>query len=703
MSKRLPLILAALFTTASCVSAEGLYFTEESIGNGNSDKTSEEYASGKSDSVKNSNQNLRKNRQNGKWGFIDEDGNLVIPYEFDFILNFSENLAVVRQGDRWGFIDKVGNFAVPLNFECALSFSEGLAAVEQNGKWGFIDKTGHFVIPCTYEDASSFENGLAFVRQNDERFFVDKYGNHYENKSQALAAFHDKFDMPFSLFVESQLGTLETFLAARSMTLLTPEALQSQVEKEVAQWQQKGEFETTAMWQQRVNEKTRTDKAHEIATRIIDAQNASSKEAREAYRLKYDELAREYCDHYSQKFNFQELRLHPYDADNQTFLIDAGKYGNILLPVPIDEAPAFKKNWESVKKSVDVEFIPFGANVAISSAHFGKYVYDSDTQSSYASVDVDYNFKPIDLSTLNYNFGDLASAETDASVTSPGSKTVTPRTIAPEQRKVSAGSASDIDTNIPDGVGKSPATFAVIIANGEYAHASSVANAANDGRVMEQYLTRTLGIPEKNVTTYINATYGQMASAVSHLEDIASAYGQDKFSVIFFYVGHGLPDDANRESFILPVDVDPRNTDICYPLKKLYSQLGNLGASRVTVMVDACFSGANHGDGMLVPQSMGVKIKPEPAVPSGNMVVLSAAEGDQTAYPYEEKGHGLFTYWLLKKIRDTKGKVTLGELSDYVLDNVRKTSVVENSKLQTPSVAISSSLSNSWRSLPLTK
>ena len=83
----------------------------------------------------------------------------------------------------------------------------------------------------------------------------------------------------------------------------------------------------------------------------------------------------------------------------------------------------------------------------------------------------------------------------------------------------------------------------------------------------------------------------------------------------------------------------------------------------------------------------------------GNLVVLSAASGDETAYPYREKGHGMFTYFLLKKLQETKGAVTLGELSDYVTTNVKRQSVVTNRKSQTPTVIYSESVGMDWRKI----
>lgn len=103
----------------------------------------------------------------------------------------------------------------------------------------------------------------------------------------------------------------------------------------------------------------------------------------------------------------------------------------------------------------------------------------------------------------------------------------------------------------------------------------------------------------------------------------------------------------------------------------------------------------------MLASARGVAIKSKEQAPQGNMVVFSAATGDETAYPYNEKGHGLFTYFLLKKLNDTKGECTLGELGQYVQDNVRQQSVVVNRKSQTPTITPSPSIKDSWKNLKL--
>lgn len=136
------------------------------------------------------------------------------------------------------------------------------------------------------------------------------------------------------------------------------------------------------------------------------------------------------------------------------------------------------------------------------------------------------------------------------------------------------------------------------------------------------------------------------------------------------------------------------------PVSRLYEGLANMKARSVTVFMDACFSGSQRGEGMLA-SARGVAIKAKEAAPQGNMVIFTAASGDETAYPYREKGHGMFTYFLLKKLRDTKGETTLGELGNYIIDNVRQQSLVVNRRGQTPTVSAAESLGETWKDLKL--
>ena len=170
--------------------------------------------------------------------------------------------------------------------------------------------------------------------------------------------------------------------------------------------------------------------------------------------------------------------------------------------------------------------------------------------------------------------------------------------------------------------------------------------------------------------------------------------------VILYYAGHGVPDATGREVYLLPIDSNGKQFRACYSLRDLYRELEELNVNSVMVFMDACFSGAKRDGGMVV-EGRGVAIKPKRVTPRGNMVVFSAASGDETALPYKEKEHGMFTYFLLKKIKETKGDVTLKDLSDYVTSKVSLESVQVNDKLQNPTISISSALNDSWQSIKL--
>lgn len=256
-----------------------------------------------------------------------------------------------------------------------------------------------------------------------------------------------------------------------------------------------------------------------------------------------------------------------------------------------------------------------------------------------------------------------------------------------------------IDLDIPVSPSDNENTFAVIIGNENYTQVAHVPYATNDARIFAEYCKKTLGLPKNNVRKYEDATFGNILVAISDIKNIAKAYNGD-INIIFYYAGHGIPDETTRDAFLLPVDANGQQTEACFPLSRLYRELGELGTKNVTVFLDACFSGTQRGDGMLA-SARGVFVVPRIENLQGNIVVFSAATGEETAYPYEEKGHGLFTYFLLKKLHDTKGNCTLGELSEYIQTNVCRQSVVVNRKSQTPTIVPSQALMNSWRTMKL--
>ena len=253
---------------------------------------------------------------------------------------------------------------------------------------------------------------------------------------------------------------------------------------------------------------------------------------------------------------------------------------------------------------------------------------------------------------------------------------------------------SEVDENIPETNSVNKSTFAVIIANENYQSVASVPYALNDGNIFREYCLKTLGIPEKQIKYVPNATGNQIKAQVNWLQNICEVF--EDAHVIFYYAGHGIPDESSRTAYLLPVDGVGTDVTTGYKLDNLYAALGSLPVENVTVFMDACFSGSKREEGMLA-SARGVAIKAKSGQPQGKMVVFSAAQGDETAYPNNEEHHGMFTFYLLKKLQETRGEVTLQELGEYIVKQVSQQSILLNGKSQTPCVTPSSAVGGEWR------
>lgn len=261
------------------------------------------------------------------------------------------------------------------------------------------------------------------------------------------------------------------------------------------------------------------------------------------------------------------------------------------------------------------------------------------------------------------------------------------------------GAVTNVDENIPQTTQQDTRTYAVIIGNELYENEAQVPFAENDAKIFKDYVQQTLGIPENHIRLMTNAGLNRIRGAVRWLKEAMEAQsGQGK--IILYYAGHGIPDEANKDAYLLPVDGIGSDVESAYPLNRLYKELSALPSERITIFLDACFSGAKR-EGDMMASARGVAIKVKETAPQGKMVVFTAAQGDETAYPFKSQKHGIFTYYLLKKLQETQGKATLGELGDYLTTEVKRQSFVENNKVQTPTIVPSAGLQNTWRGLTL--
>lgn len=127
-------------------------------------------------------------QKDGKWGYIDIRGELVIPFKFFNAREFSGGLAAVQTDqkenkkldfieEKWSFINKQGIAITSTGYETVGDFSEELAAVPgKDGKYGYIDKKGKQVISHQFVNATPFNGGLALAKQKGFWGYINTKG-----------------------------------------------------------------------------------------------------------------------------------------------------------------------------------------------------------------------------------------------------------------------------------------------------------------------------------------------------------------------------------------------------------------------------------------------------------------------------------------------------------------------------------------------
>ena len=83
------------------------------------------------------------------------------------------------------------------------------------------------------------------------------------------------------------------------------------------------------------------------------------------------------------------------------------------------------------------------------------------------------------------------------------------------------------------------------------------------------------------------------------------------------------------------------------------------------------------------------------------MIVFAATSENQTALPYNDEKHGIFTYHLLEKLKETKGDVSLGELEKHLISKVKLTALKEKRSEQDPKVLMSPDMINIYKTINL--
>lgn len=281
-----------------------------------------------------------------------------------------------------------------------------------------------------------------------------------------------------------------------------------------------------------------------------------------------------------------------------------------------------------------------------------------------------------------------------------------------------------IDYNIPKiDENKNTKTYVLVIANERYPRPlPDVPYAYNDGEMMQQYCIRTLGIPQRQVKIIEDATMHQIKKeGVTWLKEIATSQKGD-CQFIIYYAGHGLT-DYDRNPYLVPKDIDisriksmrkKKSIDVesrmsrrdtkrlleqCLRVDTLCAWFNRVPVKSITMIVDATFDGNQRDGEPLVnmklsdKRSKGLRLR-------NDIVLISAAAFDKTAFVFDEQHHGFLTYYLLKELKSRKGDVDLYDLYNSVDLEVQRESSLQG-QLQEPTVTVGGKLKDTWGSIRL--
>ena len=257
---------------------------------------------------------------------------------------------------------------------------------------------------------------------------------------------------------------------------------------------------------------------------------------------------------------------------------------------------------------------------------------------------------------------------------------------------------SDIDQNVPVSNKRNDDAFALIIANENYGDiVPNVPFAINDGKSFAAYCEKTLGIPKRQVLYIEDGTYNKIQNGIDQITGLLKSAGSEGRAIIY-YAGHGIPNAETNAAYIIPTDANPMKINQLISLNSIYNALGSAPSSSVLVVLDACFSGTRRNGEMILEGTRSIKVKAQEEKIKGNTIVISATDGYQTAQPLREQKHGLFTYYALKTLQESKGNISFGEWFNKVQKTVSKEAILKSAE-QTPTVAVSSVLENSWNNI----
>ena len=265
---------------------------------------------------------------------------------------------------------------------------------------------------------------------------------------------------------------------------------------------------------------------------------------------------------------------------------------------------------------------------------------------------------------------------------------------------------SDVDRDIPLAGVTNRNTHVMIIANQNYTKEPVVTTALNDGRSVREYCIKTLGIPDNQVELHEDLSMGDMLGNMANFAKTMRYNREGHF--MFFYFGHGMrnSDPTVMDAYLIPVDGTSqmlRETGISR--NDMMKRFEQEDPDRLVVFLESCFSGGmsgatNKNDYLQYSHnSSGLRVADDVRTGfRGNIILLSASQGAQTANAVVAEGHNVFTLEFLRLLKQTKGNCKWGDFFDKLKQNTERSAWNILHLEQSPSITTGTTIKeNAWR------
>ena len=261
----------------------------------------------------------------------------------------------------------------------------------------------------------------------------------------------------------------------------------------------------------------------------------------------------------------------------------------------------------------------------------------------------------------------------------------------PVARKVASQNTNQWASLKPESIKQAPTRDAVAIIIGiqNYKRVPKADFANSDAKEFYEYAIRGLGIKPENIKLLVDEEADDINIIKAFENWLPLQVNKAKTDVYVFYSGHGLPSNDGKSLYFLPHGVDKELLSrTAVGQAEVVSALVASKPKSVTMFIDACYSGQTRGGETLLASAKPLALKADTNVFPSNFTVISASANDQISSSSPELKHGIFSFYLMKGMEGdadgTKdGKITAGEMQEYVSDKVSRQAMSMSRKQDT--------------------